>query len=303
MEIFKKAETVRLRSYHDKYLLAEEDEESVSQDRDGRSMNARWSVEVVEQADVIRLKSCFGKYLTASNIPMFLGMTGKKVTQTLPRRLDSSTEWEPVREGVQVRLKTRYGQYLRANGGLPPWRNSITHDIPHRSTTQDWVLWDVDILDSRKKKAPPVAEPVYTPLPPPPPPPELLIVRKDDHQEPNSPNGFSLRSPKFSKSESDDSVRSPVKADGRLIYYRIGDEDGNVDETANEELFCFKGMGLEELKEKLKEETGLSDISICSKNPLNGKLYPLRLHLPPNNTKMHVVLIPSPSKGDAASTS
>jgi len=68
----------------------------------------------------------------------------------------------------------RYGQYLRANGGLPPWRNSITHDIPHRSTTQDWVLWDIDILESRKKKAPPVAEPAYTPLPPPPPPPELL---------------------------------------------------------------------------------------------------------------------------------
>ncbi|KAG7559117.1 hypothetical protein ISN45_Aa05g007260 [Arabidopsis thaliana x Arabidopsis arenosa] len=303
MEIFKKAETVRLRSYHDKYLLAEEDEESVSQDRDGRSMNARWTVEIVEVTNVIRLKSCFGKYLTASNIPMFLGMTGKKVTQTLPRRLDSSTEWEPVREGVQVRLKTRYGQYLRANGGLPPWRNSITHDIPHRSTTQDWVLWDVDILESRKKKAPPVAEPAYTPLPPPPPPPELLQERKDDHQEPKSPKGFSLRSPRFSKSESDDSVSSPVKADGRLIYYRIGDEDGNVDETTKEELFCFKGMGLEELKEKLKEETGLSDISICSKNPLNGKLYPLRLHLPPNNTKMHVVLIPSPSKGDAASTS
>jgi len=69
-----------------------------------------------------------------------------------------------------------------------------------------------------------------------------------------------------------------------------------VDETAKEELFCFKGMGLEELKEKLIEETGLSDISICSKNPLNGKLYPLRLHLPPNNTKMHVVLIPSPER-------
>lgn len=112
MEIFKKAETVRLRSYHDKYLLAEEDEDSVSQDRDGRSMNARWTVEIVEETNGIRLKSCFGKYLTASNIPMFLGMTGKRVTQTLPRRLDSSTEWEPIREGVQVRLKTRYASRL-----------------------------------------------------------------------------------------------------------------------------------------------------------------------------------------------
>ena len=297
MEIFKKAETVRLRSYHDKYLLADDDEESVNQDRDGRCMNARWTVEILEEVHAIRLKSCFGKYLTASNMPLYLGMTGKKVTQTLPRRLDSSTEWEPVREGVQVRLKTRYGQYLRANGGLPPWRNSVTHDVPHRSTTQDWVLWDIDILEIRKKKPP---QPI---LPPPPPPPEVLMATNDDHADPNSPSGFSIKSPRFSKTEADERVSSPGKADGRLIYYRVADEDGNVDEGGKEELFCFKGLGLEELKQKLEEETGLTDVSICSKNPLNGKLYPLRLHLPPNNSKMHVVLMPSSSKGDDASTS
>ncbi|MCI20033.1 hypothetical protein A2U01_0041194, partial [Trifolium medium] len=44
------------------------------------------------------------------------------------RRLDSSVEWEPV----------RYGNFLIANGGLPPWRNSVT---------QDWILWDVDVLE------------------------------------------------------------------------------------------------------------------------------------------------------------
>ncbi|KAH0869869.1 hypothetical protein HID58_076891 [Brassica napus] len=63
-------------------------------------------------------------------------------------------------------------------------------------------------------------------------------------------------------------------------------------ERAKEELFCFKGMGPEELKQKLEEETALNYISICSKNPLNGIL---RLHLPPNNTKMNVVLFPSSS--------
>ncbi|KAJ4877844.1 hypothetical protein Rs2_42862 [Raphanus sativus] len=133
------------------------------------------------------------------------------------------------------------------------------------------------------------------------------MATKDDHADANSPTGFTLKSPRFSKTEADDrvsSVSSPGKADGRLIYYRVGDEDGNVDEGGKEELFCFKGLGLEELKQKLEEETGLSDVSICSKNPLNGKLYPLRLHLPPNNSKMHVVLIPSSSKGDDdASTS
>ncbi|RHN41155.1 hypothetical protein MtrunA17_Chr8g0363011 [Medicago truncatula] len=46
---------------------------------------------------------------------------GQKVIQTLPRRLDSSVEWE----GAQVKLKTRYGNFLRGNGGLLPWRNSV----------------------------------------------------------------------------------------------------------------------------------------------------------------------------------
>ncbi|CAN6911109.1 unnamed protein product [Brassica oleracea] len=63
-------------------------------------------------------------------------------------------------------------------------------------------------------------------------------------------------------------------------------------ERAKEELLRFKGMGPEELKQKLEEETALNYISICSKNPLNGIL---RLHLPPNNTKMNVVLFPSSS--------
>ncbi|KAI4311150.1 hypothetical protein MLD38_036068 [Melastoma candidum] len=69
-------------------------------------------------------------------------------TVTAPRHLSSSLEWEPMRDGFQVRLKTKYGNFLRANGGLSPWRNSITHDIPHRSATRDWILWEVDVVEA-----------------------------------------------------------------------------------------------------------------------------------------------------------
>jgi Domain of unknown function (DUF569) len=154
MELFERAKTVRLKSRHDKYLFADDDETHVIQDRNGASSNARWLVEQVvhggtqAQPVALRFKSRYGRYLTASNEPFLMGVTGRKVLQTaVSGRADSSIEWEPVREGFQVRLKTRYGNYLRANGGLPPWRNSVTHDVPHRTVTQDWVLWDLEIVE------------------------------------------------------------------------------------------------------------------------------------------------------------
>ncbi|EXB36667.1 hypothetical protein L484_002081 [Morus notabilis] len=290
MELFQKVRVVRLRSHHEKYLLADDDEESVCQHRNGSVRNARWTVEIVDNtgANVLRFKSCYGKYLTASNMPFLLGMTGKKVLQTLPTRLDSSTEWEPIREGFQVRLKTRYGQFLRANGGLPPWRNSITHDIPHRTSTQDWVLWDVDVVELRPR-SPKRSLLALAPSSPPP----------DASSEPDSPTKFELTSSKLPSHESSDLFDGlAAKAEGRTIYYHVSNENEDEDEAMEELFFAFKGNGVEELKEKLKEETGLHDIVVCSRNPLNGKLYPLRLHLPPNNTDMHVVVVPSSSEGN-----
>lgn len=149
MELFQKAITVKL-SHRDKYLVAEDDQESVYLDRDGSLKNAVWSVEFVEnEANYLRFKSCYGKYLTASNVPFLLaGSKGRKVLQTgLQKNVpDSSIEWEPIRDGFSVRFKTPRGSFLRPNGGLPPWRNSVTHDIPHRMGTQEKILWDIDVV-------------------------------------------------------------------------------------------------------------------------------------------------------------
>ncbi|CAH2055355.1 unnamed protein product [Thlaspi arvense] len=268
MEIFRKAAIVRLRSHNDKYLIADDDQESVHQDRRGTTKNTRWTVEIVPGSNVIRLQSCYGKYLTATNIHFLLGATGEKVLQTLPEKLDSSAEWEPISDdGIHVRFKSRYGQYLRANKGLPPWRNSITHDIPSRTVTQDWILWTIDVLQIR--------------------------VIKDDAESTHT-------SSTFSRTESGDSitVSLPLKSEGRLIYYEIGDDSGKRNSDTVQKSLIFHGNELTELKKKLEEETGIEDLTVCSINPLNEKLCPLQLHLPPNNATMHIIVVPSSSSLD-----
>ncbi|CAI9109617.1 OLC1v1009467C3 [Oldenlandia corymbosa var. corymbosa] len=274
MEFFKRAKSVRLKSHHDKFLLADSDEETVTQDRSGTSKHAKWTVEFVEGVEnVVRLKSCYGKYLTASDEHFLLGVTGEKVIQSLPRKLDSKVEWEPIREGVKVKLRTRYGNFLRANGGLPPWRNSITHDIPHRH--QDWILWEIDVVEIRPE----------TPK----------KVERSESLDDDLSN-FHLRTP--SQQETLESFGgSPMKYEGRMIYYHVADDDGNVNDAVEGQSFNFKGHNVEELTRKLEEETELQSITVCSKNKINGKLYPLRLGLPPNNATMHVVVVPSTCKG------
>ena len=99
----------------------------------------------------------------------------------------------------------------------------------------------------------------------------------------------------FLKQSSDSGTYLPPKHDGRAIYYRIADEYGGVDDRMEEGSFTFKGHNVTELTLKLEEETGFEDIIVCTRSPLNGKLYPLRLQLPPNNATMHIVVVPSTS--------
>ncbi|KAI3835821.1 hypothetical protein MKW92_015476, partial [Papaver armeniacum] len=57
MEFFRNATAVRLSSHLRKYLLAEENEKSIRQSRQGLCPQAKWTVELVEgNSRAIRLK-------------------------------------------------------------------------------------------------------------------------------------------------------------------------------------------------------------------------------------------------------
>lgn len=100
--------------------------------------------------------------------------------------------------------------------------------------------------------------------------------------------------------QSNDSlISSPPKgSDGRLIYFHIANEYGEIEEGVEELCISFKGNEVNELTKRLEGELGIDGVTVCTRSPLNGKLYPLRLQLPPNNTTMHVVIFPPSSKGD-----
>ncbi|CAK9862728.1 unnamed protein product [Sphagnum jensenii] len=269
MDFFEGAKTVRLKSHHGKYLLADEDHNAVSQDRDISSKGVLWTVEIVPGSGKIRLKSYYGKYLTASDHAFLLGMTGKKVLQSFASKADSALEWEPIAEGNFVKLKARNGNYLRANGGVPPWRNSITHDVPVTSATQEWIFWKVDIMENKD------------PDPEPAPAPASGSSHRTSHSSENHEETPVLP------------VRS-ARSDARRIFYTVMNDQGEAVATDDEDWgsFIFKGHSLKHLTEQLHVETGIDDdIILCARHPLSAMLYQMRLELPPNNAPMHVVVV------------
>ncbi|KAF1877645.1 hypothetical protein Lal_00040362 [Lupinus albus] len=214
------------------------------------------------------------------------------------RRLDSSIEWEPIREGVQVRLKTRYGQYLRGNGGLPPWRNSITHDVPHRSATANWILWDVDIVELRPQQKEKGKKFKPKPKPTPITPPDRFVYSTPPNPSPSS-CGFSMPIEDLEKIElrnHKDEISYDCKSlvkEGRIVLYDVGNKNGDVNDTHKETLFTFK----EQYSDWSGTKSETYDLYVSCCNPSNAKLYPLLLQLPPKDSDMHVVVVPSSFQG------
>lgn len=101
--------------------------------------------------------------------------------------------------------------------------------------------------------------------------------------------------PQILQSNDSAALNSPPKSEGRRIWYQVADDEGE-DEASERLSLTFQGMGVEELTRKLEEETGIEGLVVCTRNPLNGKPYPIRLQLPPNNATLNVVLVLKSSK-------
>lgn len=111
--------------------------------------------------------------------------------------------------------------------------------------------------------------------------------------ESNSPTHSTL-SEAFSRQQSADSFSSTPSrhGDGRIVHYHIADEfDDAADDAEEEHSIRFKGNSVDELTRRLEEETGVDGLIVCSRNPLNGKLYQLKLQLPPNYNPMNIVVV------------
>eukprot|EP00250_Pteridium_aquilinum_P012789 c20948_g1_i1 orf=386-1309(-) len=278
MEFFKKSNTIRLRSRHGKYLFADDDECAVSQSREGSKPNAVWAVEFDNDGSVLKLKSCYNCYLTATNVPFLLGWTGKKVLQMKLVDSESSVIWEPIRDGFSVKLRTHFGSYLRANGSIPPWRNSITHDSTHK---QDWLLWEVVPVEEGHANHGGFSQ------------------NTSFASNPSFASNVSFTQQSSFSSNPSFKEESPLpkpKLDGRKIYYAVADDESEIPDAFESE-FVFKGHDVKMLTEKLKEETGIEDdLYVCAKNHITNQLFPLVLQLPPYGAPMYVVVVKASSK-------
>ncbi|KAG6550195.1 hypothetical protein Mapa_008154 [Marchantia paleacea] len=329
MDFFEKAKTVRLKSLHGKYLWADDDGYKVFQCREPKNIAAQWRVERDPGSAQIRLVSCHKTYLTASDDNFLTGMTGKKVVQSKPRHIDSSVEWEPIKEGSQVKLKTCHGNFLRANKALgPPWRNSVTHDIPHRMQKhQDYLLWEIEtvfgtdmstsfgVLGSNHGGGLAAAHAAYVPsnaVSMSNHSPTHLDSMSDGSPPRKSPSEYSPQSsppdgqPVYGSAVSAHSAYVPSTLslsanptskppEGRSIFYAVAsdiEEARRLDDSGWPSL-NFKGHTLSALKKQLKEVLELDeDIYLCARHPTNSNLYELKLPtLPPNNAAMHIVVV------------
>ncbi|EEE66723.1 hypothetical protein OsJ_23406 [Oryza sativa Japonica Group] len=328
MELFERARTVRLRGHHDKYLYAEEDESRVSQDRSASSPERA----VVRRAGPprprrppppqplrplpLRLQRALPPRrhrpqgppaLPTASTPPSSGSpsataptpaSAPATATTFPRQR-AAPAVAPIRHPTTSPTATPGGSSgpSRSSKVLPeslvpaPIASDDDPAAPHYKTPSRGPspVPTPALAPASPPRHRPASPPSYLARPPPPPP--GYIEPPQGYIEPPPPE------PTLARIESTESFSLPLhKVDGRAIHYHIGDDNGDIGDDQEGHSFTFNGTSLEELLERLQEETGLNDVIICSRSPINGKLMPLRLQLPPNNAAMHIVLVRESSK-------
>ncbi|CAL9093410.1 unnamed protein product, partial [Musa textilis] len=165
MEFFEGSATVRLRSCHGTYLMADEDSHGVTLRSDHSCDGARWTMVITDIGDHrrLRLESFYGRYLTPHPTNASV-IYGRKVFLD---NFNADVNWEPLHGGDGVRLKCNFDQFLRADSDNSRWRESVTADSRLIKGVRSRFLWRVECLG----EAPPPPPPAQLPPPPPPPPP------------------------------------------------------------------------------------------------------------------------------------
>ncbi|CAL9093412.1 unnamed protein product [Musa textilis] len=133
MEFLEGVATVQLQSCHETYLVVDEDSHRVTLRSDRFSDGAWWTVVItnVDGQQRLRLKSFYGRYLAPHPTDASV-IYGRKVFLD---NLGLDVNWEPVREGIDVRLKCHFDQFLRADSDSLRWCESGT--VPGRSEDSD----------------------------------------------------------------------------------------------------------------------------------------------------------------------
>ncbi|XP_065009057.1 uncharacterized protein LOC135639186 [Musa acuminata AAA Group] len=277
MEFFEGASTVRLRSIHNTYLVADEYSQHVRLDRDGSCSGARWTVEIftyIGDRRRLRLRSFYGRYLAAHRTETaFLNLTGKKVFQEAPLCFGPRVNWLPLRDGCRVRLKCVFDQFLRAKASVG------------RRITRDAGVPLHPILDSVGRR---ITRDAGTPagLPGSHMRRCLLLLLHSGQRRSccllhRTHSILLLGSWMFST------------AIYRVtIQYKVADDAGNVDESSGRRTLTFAAGGsIGMLKRRLQEETGLVNIYVCGRSPTDGSLVPINLPPPPDCPHTQVVVV------------
>ncbi|CAL9075326.1 uncharacterized protein LOC135636387 [Musa acuminata AAA Group] len=305
MEFFTGASVVRLVSFYGMYLMANEDEKHVSLSKPDASDNALWNVEIVNRDrnyPRVRLRSYVNCYLApdASKRRCFHGIfKDQNVFQEHRDGRRILAEWHPVREGLFVRLRCSFGDYLRGRVGHLIFPNSVMVDRPSGEHMGLSYLWEVHII---RLDEPPPRRPLSQAAEPSGASSSMAAIPSSSEIVPAA---VSMAGEAFTSamaagpSSSTVSPPSGFRAEDRAFIYVIADDAGKADDPQEVLTSRLLGTSTSELTSKLRERTGLDDVYVCARSWQDQNVFvPLHEEVPSMlECTHHLVVFNANSRG------